>query len=541
MNIVNHIEENSRLLENKVALTFPHKNDYQKLSFKELSQAINFYCFYFSESGIKANDKVLLFIKPSLKFAPIVFALFKMGAIPVLIDPGMGKNNLLKSVAQVKPDHLIAEPIVLFIKHFFQDTFKSIRLSFSVGFPFIGNKIPDFSTNFNLIYPVYSKAPQDLCAILFTSGGTGVPKGVEYTHEIYDNQISMLKSMFNLKDSDVDCPAFPLFSLFTLAMGMTSCIPDMNPSKPAKANPKKLYKNITDHQCTFIAGSPAIWENLAHYCHQHQLTLPSVKYLVMFGAPVSLKIHESFVALLTNGTTYTPYGATESLPIACISGKEILSSFKAKMLQGQGTCLGKVVSGVEVRIYEDSLEAEPFFNPAKVCAPMVVGEILIRSKIATASYYQMDEETYKAKVYTDDGFYHRIGDLGYLDYDQNLWFCGRKTHKVMSPKGTYYPIPVEAIFNQHPMIKRTALVGLGQSPQCEPAIVVERIDHFMTLNKKAHQEFMSELKVIASHNHLTKNINKFFLYDYFPVDIRHNIKIDRLKLKHWADKMMERE
>lgn len=537
MNIVSYIVDNGKRLPTKTALTFQTKDKFESLTFEELNQHIDYYCTYFTSQEILQNQKVLLFVKPSLKFAPIVFALFKMGAIPVLIDPGMGKNNLLKSIAQVKPDYLIAEPVVLLIKHFFQEPFKSIKKSFSVGFSFLDTTIP------NPVpvkpFPIYEKHPNELCSILFTSGGTGIPKGVEYTHEIYDNQILMLKKMFNLTEHDVDCPAFPLFSLFTLAMGMTSCIPDMNPSKPAQANPKKLYENIIHNQCTFIAGSPAIWENLAVYCHQNNLKLPTVKYLVMFGAPVSLKMHESFLEILTDGTTYTPYGATESLPVACISGKEILQKFKNKMLEGKGTCLGKVVDGVDVVIYKDSLIPEPKFDPQKICKVGEVGEILIRSKIATAQYYKMDHETHTAKIYDDKGFYHRIGDLGYLDQEGNLWFCGRKTHKVTTNESDMYPIPCEAIFNQHALIKRTALVGVGNAKEQLPVIVVERIDHFKTLNGRSHREFLAELKMMAQKFEHTKKIEHFLLYDYFPVDVRHNIKIDRLKLKKWAEEILK--
>ena len=217
-----------------------------------------------------------------------------------------------------------------------------------------------------------------MAAILFTSGGTGRPKGVVYTHKIYTEQTRLLQELFNLTDSEIDLPCFPLFSLFTLCMGMTSCIPDMNPSQPAKADPQQLIQNIMDNKVTFMAGSPAIWEALGKYCEKNKITLPSVKYLVMFGAPVRNKLHKRFSKILPNGTTYTPYGATESLPVANISGKIILEQTAALTEQGKGTCVGVPVPGVEVSIIEISDDIIENISKAKILKPYEIGEIIVK-------------------------------------------------------------------------------------------------------------------------------------------------------------------
>lgn len=151
-------------------------------------------------------------------------------------------------------------------------------------------------------------------------------RNVVYTHKIYYEQTRLLQELFSLDENEIDFPCFPLFSLFTLCMGMTSCIPDMNPSQPAKADPKQLVQNIKDNKVTFMAGSPAIWEALGSYCIKNNITLPSVKYLVMFGAPVRNELHKRFSRILPNRTTYTPYGATESLPVANISGQMVFGA-----------------------------------------------------------------------------------------------------------------------------------------------------------------------------------------------------------------------
>lgn len=538
-NLSSHIDYWAKLNPDKKAVTFPRKNDYSFYSFSELNSKIHGFAYYLKLNGVKPEDKVLLFVKPSLNFSALVFALFKMGAIPILIDPGMGKDNLLKSIAHVKPKVLIAEPVVFLLKHFYGNAFSSIKLSFSVGTKLTA----DFSLAHSPFdqeqdYPAYQNQDDDMVAILFTSGGTGIPKGVVYTQKIFETQIEKLKEMFKLTTNDVDCPGFPLFSLFTIAMGMTSCIPDMNPSKPAKANPKKLVKNILDSEASFIAGSPAIWERVGVYCYQRQIQLPSVKYLVMFGAPVSVALHELFKDILPNGTTYTPYGATESLPVACISGKEVLASTAALTKLGKGTCVGLPVNGTTIMIYETSDIPEGQIQSRRKKLVGEVGEILVQGDIATKEYFEMPGETKLAKIKDGDQFWHRIGDVGYKDEKGQLWFCGRKTHRVESSDyGVLYPIPCEAIFNQHPEVKRSALIALKKNDKIVPAMVVERNDHLMTMYHLKMKKFKDELLSLAQAQDHTKMIEDIFLYDYFPVDVRHNIKIDRIKLKNWANSL----
>src|SRR5690606_6097446 len=101
---------------------------------------------------------------------------------------------------------------------------------------------------------------------------------------------------------------------------------------------------------TFVAGSPAIWSRVADYGTRHQLTFPSIKYVVMFGAPISLKLHETLLPLLPNGNSFAPYGATEALPLTLTDGRWLLANTKERNLAGAGMCIGKAVHGVEIKI-----------------------------------------------------------------------------------------------------------------------------------------------------------------------------------------------
>jgi acyl-CoA synthetase (AMP-forming)/AMP-acid ligase II len=528
MNIADRFTEIAKTHKNKVAVKYPRRAGknyhYDSITFGELEALANQYATGLSRIGFRRGGKTLLFVRPSLKFPALVFALFKLGVVPVFIDPGMGRKNLLAAIEEVTPEGLIAEPEVHLLSLFFSKPFQSVKCKVTTKGPKLGNcnplaaleKSEDVFVNAQL-------EPDEMAAILFTSGGTGRPKGVVYTHKIYTEQTRLLQELFSLSDQEIDLPCFPLFSLFTLCMGMTSCVPDMDPSRPAKANPHKLLKNITDNKVTFMAGSPSIWQALGEYCEKNKITLPTVKYLVMFGAPVRNDLHRKFSDILPNGTTYTPYGATESLPVANISGKIILEQTAALTDQGKGTCVGAPVRGVDVAIIEISDGIIDNITKSRLLKPYEIGEIIVKGDIVTASYYQSSAETILTKIKDNASFWHRIGDLGYTDDQGRIWFCGRKTHRVETPLGLLCSVNCEAIFNKHPGVRRSALVGIGERGRQSAAIVIER-------NEAGKKILEKELVDLAGKHSLTAQIKTVHFCDQMPVDVRHNIKIDRLKL-----------
>jgi acyl-CoA synthetase (AMP-forming)/AMP-acid ligase II len=541
VNIAGRLTQNAKIFPDKRAVVFPklHKStglyEYTSLTFKELDILSNRFALQLSQLGLKKGDKTLLFLRPSLDFHAMAFALFKLGVVPVFIDPGMGKKNLLKCIKESSPMALIAEKEIHWIKFLYPRIFNSIKINVTNGSFTFGKMQSLLKMKKEKVqsFTMSTFDPEDTAAILFTSGGTGTPKGVVYTHRIFDQQTTVLQELYQLSPNDIDMPGFPLFSLFTIAMGLTSCIPDMDPTKPGMCDPKKLVQNINDLKPTFVAGSPAIWERVADYCLLHGITLPSIKYLVMFGAPVSVKIHRKFKPLLPNGTTYTPYGATEALPVCNISGDYILRNTAQLSDEGHGTCVGFPAPHVEIKIIKVSDDVISRFDQNLELPHLSVGEIIVKGPVVTREYLDLKDKTREAKIYENDqfdSFWHRMGDLGFIDELGRLWFCGRKTHLVKTSQQLLYPIPVEAIFNKHPDVLRSALVGLGPFGNHTPAIVIERKDgHF--LSGKGRSLFENELLDIAKKYPHTKEIQKIYLSKSFPVDVRHNIKIDRIKLK----------
>ena len=145
----------------------------------------------------------------------------------------------------------------------------------------------------------------------------------------------------------------------------------------------------------------------------------------------------------------------------------------------------------------------------------------------------LEEKTKMAKIIDGENLWHRMGDVGYLDENNSLWFCGRKDHRVtLNEKEVLFTIPCEAIFNQHPKVNRTALI-LSKNKQGLPeaVIVIELAKEYWNGRNETLAHEILQLGQKFEH---TKKIKKAAFYQNFPVDVRHNAKIDRELLSSWA-------
>jgi acyl-coenzyme A synthetase/AMP-(fatty) acid ligase len=502
MNVATLLENQAKVLPNKTAIIFRNN----KTTFKQLNETINRFANYFVKNGISKGDKVLVFIFPSPELPAVTFALFKLGAVPVFIDPGMGVKNLLNAIEEVSPQAIVGVPKANLLSVFFRKSFKTVKTKV------VSTSLMKKSQNEPDSFTVSDLEADGMAAIFFTSGGTGSPKGVVYTHKIFVTQTKVLQKMFSLTSDDVDFACFPLFTFFTLAMGMTSYIPLIDLSKPIKADSEKLVSGIVKSGATFVSGSPTFWMKAADFCLTHNITLPYVRSLVMFGAPVQVAMHKKWQNILPNGTTYTPFGATESLPVSNISGDYILKNTAIDTILGGGTCVGKAVDAIEVRIANSD-------------------EIIVSGDVVTKEYYNNEKATHENKLFMDGKLWHNLGDAGRIDEEGYIWFYGRKAHVVDIPDKRMYPIPCETMFNHHPDIERCALVGPLIDGKIIPSLVIERKDRGTKMTKS----FLKELQEIRNKHEHIRPIEKFYLKKSFPVDVRHNAKIDRILLRKWVE------
>ena len=500
----------------------PADRENLELSFCEFARLVSGTSAYLRQKGIIRGCRTLLLVRPGLELIVLVFALFQIGAIPIIIDPGMGLKNFRACVARSKPRALIGIPLAQAIALFFPAEFRSLTIRVWVGKHFLRQCRNACDTT--ELEPAYAK-PKDLAAILFTSGSTGTPKGVCYEHRHFDAQVRLIREQYSIIPGEVDLPLLPVFALFNPALGMTTVVPPVNPAKPAKADPAKIVHVLRKYNVTNSFGSPVLWKIIGEHCAEHDIRLPTLRRLLMAGASAPPDLVRLWTQIAPNAKIHTPYGATECLPVCSIDAETILSSTAEKTRQGLGTCLGQVVPGMQVRILP-SKEV-----PQKVIQGTgEIGEIIVSGPVVTAAYDRLPEATETAKIKDDQTIWHRMGDLGYFDEENKLWFCGRVAERVLTAEGPLHTDCCEAIFNQHPKVFRSALVGVGEIGKQHPAIVIEpEKGHFPKLTN-SQKSFRKELLELANASPVTRGINTFFFHPAFPVDVRHNAKIHRLTL-----------
>jgi acyl-CoA synthetase (AMP-forming)/AMP-acid ligase II len=507
---------------------------YTHLTFAQLDEESDALAYGLENQGIRRGAKTILMVTPSLEFFALVFALYKTGAVPVIIDPGMGAQPMAKCLSQTRADAFIGIPKAHLLRWTYPACFKTIRKWVTVGRRILwaGITLNDLHMPSPQPYKILETDRDDTAAILFTTGSTGPAKGVIYTHSIFNAQVNYIQSHFNIGDDEIDLPTFPLFALFDPALGMTAVIPDMDFTRPALADPIKIIEAITDQGVTNMFASPALLRNLAAYGMNDEIRLPSLRRAISAGAPVSTESVSQFSSLLTgDAEVHTPYGATEAMPVMSISSREILKETRKFSEKGYGTCIGKPVGDIVariIRITDDPIEA---WNDDLVVASGVIGEIVVKGSVVTRQYFERKDQDLLTKIQDKESFWHRMGDLGWQDNKGRVWFCGRKNHRVITENGSLFTIPCEAIFNKHPSVFRSALVGIGRPPRQKPIICIELKDKGKGMDQNVLRQ---ELLNLAAKQPMTEEIKTVIFHEKFPVDVRHNSKIFREKLAEWS-------
>jgi acyl-CoA synthetase (AMP-forming)/AMP-acid ligase II len=522
INVASRLFEQARHRPAANALITPARGGWKRTSYAELAASCARTARALRDAGLERGDRVCVFVRPSAEWVALVYALFAIGAPPVLIDPGMGLRGVLACVERMQPRGFVGIARAQLARLVFRRAFASVRVALTVGALRRGAAAAE---------EIAPTASDETAAILFTSGSTGPAKGVVYTHGMFDAQLAMLRELYGMREGDVDLACFAPFALFGPALGLTSVLPRIDFSRPATCDPAHVAAAIREHGAVQSFGSPAIWRRVAPWCAQHGVRLDSLKRLMIAGAPVSpALIEQCFAALPSDGDVHTPYGATEALPVSSAGGREILARFAERTRSGEGNCVGRAAPGVELRVIRVVDSAVATWSDALLAPRGEPGELVVRGANVTREYAGEPEATAAAKIRDGASTWHRMGDVVRVDAEGLVWFLGRKSHRIETARGTLFPVGVENVYARHAAVARCALVGVGARGSERPWLVVAP-EH----GRAAGDELAAEILRAGEAHARDARIEGVLFRDSLPVDVRHNAKIDRGALKRWAE------
>lgn len=479
--------------------------------------------------GLRKGDRVVFLVPPSPEMMVAAFALAKAGLVPVLVDPGMGLSQLRRCLAEAEPVALLGVPRAVWAGYLLGWGGPGLRRRIVLGGPAPAGTVrwrSVLAAGRAATVELPQVAGDDWAAIAFTSGSTGPPKGVIYTHGMFVSQAELLRQAFGLRPGEIDLATFPLFALFDPYWGMTAVFPRMDFTRPGKADPREIARAITAHGVTHMFASPALLDRFGTWADERGLSFPTVRRVLSAGAPVSARILRTARGFLrAEAEVHTPYGATEALPLSSIEARERLALGDRP---GFGVCVGYPLPGIEAEVVRITDEPVEQWDPALRVGPNEVGELVVWGGNVSPGYFRRPEADRLAKVLRNGRIGHRMGDLVRRDAAGRWWFCGRKSDRVLTPKGLVFPATLECIFNAHPQVRRCAVVGLGEGPLRDPVLCVEGVPRWRwgSLGR--------ELLEMAAAHPAAAQIRRVFFFRRFPVDARHNAKIRREVLAEWV-------
>ncbi|MFJ3723348.1 fatty acid CoA ligase family protein [Streptomyces sp. NPDC090045] len=566
------LERNARAFPDKPAVIHPDgrgSGSYATLTYGELQQTVEELARGFRSAGITRGTRTVLMAPPGPELFALCFALFRVGAVPVVVDPGMGVRRMLHCYRAVGAEAFIGPPLAQLARVLGRRTFAGVRVPVTLGRRRLGRghtlsalrtTTPATGDHADTASP---PGGDDLLMIGFTTGSTGPAKGVEYTHRMALSIARQIEAVHGRTRDDVSLVTLPFYGVLDLVYGSTLVLAPLAPARVAQADPALLVDALERFRVTTMFASPALLRNLAGHltgAARGRHPLPDLRCVVSGGAPVPDAVVAALRRVLDEkARIHVTYGATEVLPITSIEAAEILGDddvesnredggTAARAAAGEGTCVGRPVPGTRVTIAPVTDGPLARLDPTTSLPAGRVGEILVHGDSVSRHYHRAPQSDLAHKV-TEvrpggeaPRTWHRTGDLGHLDAEGRLWFCGRAAQRVRTGHRDLHTVRCEGVFNAHPLVRRTALVGIGPAGAQRPVICVETEtgEGGEALDESGWTKLVAELRTMAEAHAATTGLQEFLRHPAFPVDIRHNAKIGREELARWAERQQAR-
>ncbi|MGF6885901.1 acyl-CoA synthetase (AMP-forming)/AMP-acid ligase II [Nocardia sp. GAS34] len=518
--------------------------EYDQLTYAELDDWSDAIAERLTAAGVARGTRTIVLVTPGPELYAVLYGLFKIGAVPVLIDPGMGLRKMLRCLAAADAEAFIGVPEAQAVRIIFAPYFRRVRLSVTVGSRWFwrGPTLASWGRKPVAAVPVRDPAPDaDPLLIAYTTGSTGPAKAVVLTHGNISAMIDQVDAARERIAPGTSLITAPVAGILELLLGSRCVLPPLIPSRVGATDPAHVVDAVDRFEVRTLFASPAVLIPLLEHLRERGTSLPTLRSIYSGGAPVPDWCIVGLRQVLREDVrVYAGYGATEALPMSTIESRELLGGLVERAQGGAGVCVGRPAQDVRARIvpitdgplptwadvqaHEDvTAAADPVGDPG-------IGELVVAGPNVSVRYFWPESANAVGKIVDGDTVWHRTGDLAWIDEQDRIWFCGRKSQRVITGDGTIFTVRVEQVFNVVPGVKRTALVGVGPRGRQRPVLCVELApDADRAAVNTALCLRRAEFAVAAP-------VSEFLYHPGFPVDIRHNAKIGREKLAVWAER-----
>ena len=533
-NVSSLVEKNGALYPDKTAVkwvsseTCKNWRDYlpiphESITYKAFAERSARLARGLKNAGIGKGDRVIILLPISLELYLALGALMRIGATAVFLDVG-AKEQLDASAHQTEPKALIgAETIFATVP-----MLNAIPLKIVVG-PHSAKCCVEFSIlreteDDTPIEPVFPDAP---ALITYTTGSSGVPKGIVRTHAFLVAQHNALTQCIPYLETDIDLPTFPIFLLNNLACGIASVLPAINLAVPSERDAPMLTGQMRSEEVTCCTFAPGLLARVTEYCQRHRIELPHLRRVVTGGAPTDKDIVRMLKTVAPQAAVFVIYGSTEAEPISLIEADELLRDTSV----GKGVNVGTIVRELKykfIKIHRGDIELDDQGWQKWMIPEGELGELVVSGPHVCQDYYKNPAAFKRNKIKDAHGrVWHRTGDVGLLDESNRLWIAGRVHNVILREKTYLFPLHAETLLKTLGFVNQAAYVGIDDETLGERTCVTISLRRGFGVENPMH--YLGQIHALFKMHELP--VDEIRIFDDIPMDSRHHSKVDYGKLK----------
>ncbi|WP_420835776.1 alpha/beta fold hydrolase [Brachybacterium vulturis] len=491
--------------------------------------------------GVRPGDRVSLLITPGADLTGVLYACFRIGAVAVIADAGLGLPGLTRATIGSHPDWFIGIKRALVgaralgwpgrrlsVEQLPTVDRTALGVETSIAeLARSGSMMRELGAPLTAPWP----APDADAAILFTSGSTGPAKGAVLTHRQLGAMFAAVGDTLDLAPERGLVAGFATFALLGPALGAPTVVPDMDIMRPGDLTAPALAAAIAALGSPAVFTAPAALRNIIDTADQldeaGRAAMGRAASFFSAGAPIPAHLLRALRTLMPSARALTPYGMTECLAVAAIDLEGIEAAG-----EGSGVCVGPPVPRVEIAIAVMDELGETTGEITRDAGER--GEILVRAPHVRDRYLMLWGTTHTAMRFTG---WHATGDVGHLDQEGRLWVEGRAAHVLATASGLLTPVQVEDAAESVPTVRRAGAAVVGPRGTQQVVVILETTDGYRPGRPgrpRPADPSLQEAVRRAVRDRSGADVVAVFTTSALPTDIRHNSKIDRAALSRWS-------